>query len=126
MTRSLFLLLPLLVACGEEGGETSRVDDILALTGDATAGATVYADNCASCHGTDATGGSGPAIAGMGETEEMAEVILEGEGDMTAFDGVISDQDIADVIAYVQSLYGSPEGRRAREGAAAFTLLGAA
>lgn len=104
MTRSLFLLLPLLAACGD-GGSTTRVDDILALTGDATNGATVFADNCAACHGADGTGGSGPDLTGESEgAEEMADIILNGEGDMTAFDGVITDQEIADVIAYVESI----------------------
>lgn len=88
------LLLPL-VACG---GDTSS------LTGDATAGATIYADNCASCHGADATGGSGPNLVGVVETDEATDIITNGEDAMPAFGDILSEQDIADVIAYVQSL----------------------
>lgn len=94
---SALTLIGLAIACGDGG----RVDDILALTGDAAAGATVYADNCASCHGDDGTGGSGPDISGESETEEIAQIVLDGEGDMPAFDGDLTDQEIADVVAFV-------------------------
>jgi len=87
----LALLLPL-VACGSS------------LTGDATAGATVYADNCASCHGADATGGSGPNLVGEVETDEATDIIMNGKEAMPAFADILSEQDVADVIAYLQGL----------------------
>ena len=94
----MLLFISLLVACGGEG----RIDDVLALDGDAVAGESVFADECASCHGVDGTGGSGPDLRGEGEgDEEIAEAVLFGEGDMPAFDGDLDDQDIADVVAYV-------------------------
>ena len=85
------------------GCASSREDDILALTGDTTNGGTVFAANCASCHGTDATGGSGPSIAGVA-ADEAVSIVLAGEEDMPAFDGEITDQEIADVLAYIESL----------------------
>lgn len=84
----------------------SRVDDVLALTGDAAAGQAVYQARCALCHGDNGEGGTGPAIAGEDELEELVEVVLFGEGDMSGFDGVISDQEVADVVAFVQTLTG--------------------
>lgn len=94
----MLILLPLLVACGGDG----RIDDVLALEGDPTNGEAVYLDTCASCHGDDGSGGSGPDIASESESEdELAEVILFGEEDMPAFDGDLTDQEIADVIAYL-------------------------
>ena len=84
--------------CGSKG---ARVDDILALEGDPVNGAEVYAANCASCHAADGSGGSGPNIQGEDEDAEVAEVVLEGEEDMPAFDGDLTDQEIADVVAYV-------------------------
>lgn len=90
-------LLSLSLACAS----ADRVDDIMALTGDPASGATVYAAECASCHGADGTGGSGPNITGEDEAEEIAEYVLFGEGDMPAFDGDLTDQEIADVVAYV-------------------------
>lgn len=91
---SALLLLPL-AACGS------------GLTGDPTAGEAIYADNCASCHGVDASGGSGPNLLGEVEEGEATDIILNGEGDMPAFADSLSDQDIADVIAYLQDLGGS-------------------
>ena len=31
----------------------------------------------------------------------MTEIVLNGEGDMPSYDGYLSDQEIADVVAYV-------------------------
>ncbi len=87
-----------LVACG---GKEGRVEEVLALEGDATNGAEVYAVNCAGCHGADGSGGSGPNIQGEDEEEEVASVILEGEDSMPSFDGDLTDQEIADVVAFV-------------------------
>ncbi|MCB9685365.1 MAG: cytochrome c [Alphaproteobacteria bacterium] len=93
--------LALLVGCGGDDGGGSRVDDIMALTGDAAAGESVFASNCAVCHGADGTGGTGPDITGESEADEVAGYVLDGADGMTAFDGVLSDQEIADVVAYV-------------------------
>lgn len=83
---------------------SSQVTDILALDGDATAGEALFADNCASCHGADATGGSGPDLTGEEMDEEAVGVILDGEEDMPSFVDTLADQDIADIIAWVGSL----------------------
>lgn len=98
--RALLFVIPLLAACG---GDT-RVEDILALTGDAVAGEAVFTANCESCHGVGATGGSGPELVGHGADEEHVEVVIDGEEDMPAFGDTLSDQDIADVLAYTGSL----------------------
>ena len=86
------------IACG---GKTGRVDDINALEGDSDNGAEVFAANCAGCHAADGTGGSGPDITGEDDQDEVTEVVLEGEGSMPAYDGDLTDQEIADVVAYV-------------------------
>ncbi len=95
----MFLFLSL--ACAP----STQVDEILALDGDSEAGSTVYADNCAGCHAEDGSGGSGPALVGEAdEGEEFVALVLDGEEDMPAFSDTLSDQDIADVLAFVQSL----------------------
>lgn len=89
---------------GSDGtGEGDRVDDILALTGDAAAGEAVYTANCAVCHGADGTGDppSFPDITIETDEAVVAQQVLEGGEGMTPYDGVIPDQDIADVVAYV-------------------------
>ncbi len=96
----------LLAACAG-GAKDDRITTILALTGDTTAGETVYSTNCTGCHGADATGGSGPSLVAAfaeGEDEEMLDYIINGDGDMPAFGESLADQDIADVWAYVGSL----------------------
>lgn len=87
-----------LVACG---GKEGRVEEVLALEGDATNGAEVYAVNCAGCHGADGGGGSGPNIQGEDSEEEVASVVLEGEDEMPSYDGDLTDQEIADFVAFV-------------------------
>jgi cytochrome c551 len=86
-------------------GDTAQVDDIRALEGDATNGEAVFGANCASCHGVDGTGGSGPNIIGeAGEDDaEWVEIILGGEDTMPAFVDVLTDQEIADVLAWLKS-----------------------
>lgn len=103
MSKLLFALpFALLVGCA--GGEESRADTILGLSGDATAGADVYDANCASCHGTDGSGGSGPSLLDeYPGAAEAVDVILEGTGDMPAFD-TLADQDIADLLAFLDGL----------------------
>jgi len=88
------------VGCG-----SSRAAEVGALTGDAVAGAAVFAANCASCHGADGGGGSGPTLAGAGiDVDSIIAIVLSGEGNMPAFDGTLADQDIADVSAYATSM----------------------
>lgn len=97
-----------LSACAED-----RATTILGLTGDPTAGEAVYTANCASCHGAsglgvddpDTTTLTGPnlteAAGEAGEDAEFVDIILYGQGDMTAFETVLDDQEIADVLAYM-------------------------
>lgn len=105
--RYLPLILLGLVACGEkDGGDSdpgsSRIDDILALTGDTANGQTLFEANCVSCHLADGSGDIGPSLQGALEDDAL-EYILNGEGSMPSFSSW-SDQDIADVYAYAESL----------------------
>jgi mono/diheme cytochrome c family protein len=95
---SLIFVSLFAMACG---GKSDRVDEINELEGDPENGAVVYAANCAGCHGADGTGGSGPDITGEDDQDEVTEVVLSGEDSMPAFDGDLSDQEIADVVAFV-------------------------
>ena len=99
MRFGMMLAMVMVSACA--GGSGTRADDILALTGDATAGATIYSDNCAVCHGADGTGGGGPNITGESVGDEAINVVIDGKESMTAFGDVLSDQDIADLFAYM-------------------------
>ena len=72
--------------------------------GDASAGESVFSQNCGGCHGQDGGGGTGPALAGNEEAadaEEVLKQIREGGGGMPPFEGQLQDEEIANVAAYV-------------------------
>jgi cytochrome c6 len=98
---SLFALFPaLFVACGDEPG----TDGGDAVEGDAAAGKAVYEARCAVCHGAAGQGaGNYPAVAGEGGSEAI-EIVTNGDGSMPAFRGQLTEQEIADVVAYIETL----------------------
>ena len=79
-----------------------------ALTlGDAARGKTVFAKNCAACHGPDAGGDIGPALRGSGiRLVDARSVLRTGRGIMPA--GIVSGIDESDVLAYLGTIVGSP------------------
>lgn len=112
----LGLLLAGALACGgggeTEGGDgegSSGGEDLSAfegpITGDATAGATVYANNCAGCHDAGA-----PNLNEHGQNESAAEIrslIRNGSGRMPAFDeATLSAADLENVMAHLQGEFG--------------------
>lgn len=101
-TMRWWMLAGMMAGC-DGGGSGSRVDDILALSGDEAAGDALYAQNCAVCHGAAGGGGSGPNLTGKSVTGEVVQVILNGEDEMQAFGDVLSDQEIADLLAWLDT-----------------------
>jgi mono/diheme cytochrome c family protein len=101
-----------------------------ALPGDPAKGATVYGQNCATCHGASLTGGIGPSLnpieklPGVANTLDAAfliDIITNGRKhqagdprstDMPAKGGnaSLTDQDVKDLAAYIiqQNMTGSP------------------
>jgi len=74
-----------------------------AVSGDAARGKTVFARNCAGCHGADATGGVGPSLHDAGLTaSEVEAIVASGRGVMPP--GLVTGQPAADVAAYVATL----------------------
>jgi mono/diheme cytochrome c family protein len=102
------------MACGTEGPSGDRASTIADLDGDVASGEAVYTANCAVCHLADGTGetngGVGDdlvqALAEGDDDLEYIEVIINGEGEMTAFGDSLDDQEIADVIAYMNDAFG--------------------
>jgi mono/diheme cytochrome c family protein len=91
-------------AAGCAEGDGAGVDAVLALTGDTGNGEVVFAANCASCHAADGTGGTGPNITGGLSADQIARVVVNGEDSMPSFSGTLSDQEMADVVAYVEQV----------------------
>lgn len=74
--------------------------------GDAEAGADVFAEaGCGSCHTLDAAGSSGSVGPNLDESKPDFELVVDrvtnGKGNMPSFSGQLSEQEIADVAAYV-------------------------
>lgn len=64
----------------------------------------LYAQNCASCHGSEARGGTGPALAGNSRVSDAAMVentIRFGRGSMPAFMAQLSGDEISLLVDYV-------------------------
>ncbi|HKZ13627.1 MAG TPA: PQQ-binding-like beta-propeller repeat protein [Solirubrobacterales bacterium] len=85
---------------GEEGGETAE-----AGAPNAEAGKEVFAEQCSVCHGATGHGGNGgPDLTTMPKAKEQAgaeEQVTNGGGGMPPFKGVLSEEEIKNVAAYV-------------------------
>jgi alcohol dehydrogenase (cytochrome c) len=83
----------------KEGGEEAAAGP------DAAAGKEVFAEQCSVCHGGDGLGGNGgPDLTTMPKAKEQAgaeEQVTNGGGGMPAFKGQLSEEEIANVAAYV-------------------------
>jgi quinohemoprotein ethanol dehydrogenase len=85
---------------GEGGGNGATT-----TKGNAAAGATVFANNCQSCHGADGRGGNGgPDLTGIPSAKNYNTVLTQvenGGGGMPPFKGQLTPKQIADVSTYV-------------------------
>lgn len=92
-------------------GDRPNVSSVLDIEGDAELGATVFANNCASCHGRDGRGGFGPNLRSgtfnyRFTNERIAQQVRQGSGSMPGFEASrISDQDLAGLIAFIRNWY---------------------
>jgi alcohol dehydrogenase (cytochrome c) len=90
---------------GQEGEELEE--------GDAEAGQSVYANNCAACHGPNGEGGrAGPALRGRESAQDfnaVVEQVVNGGGGMPAFGDQLERDQIANVSSYVVERLASEE-----------------
>lgn len=93
---------------GEEGEgepEGGAAGGIEAAAGNPGAGSQIFSQNCAVCHGAQGSGAAtGPDLQQpelAQEEEAVVSQIVEGGGGMPAFGEQLSDQEIADVAAFV-------------------------
>ncbi|MDH3498531.1 MAG: c-type cytochrome [Acidimicrobiia bacterium] len=71
--------------------------------GYAVVGPTIFADQCAACHGALGEGLTGPALAGLTDTDATA-VVESGFGGMPAFGPTLEPGDIEAVVQHALSL----------------------
>ncbi len=85
----------------------------------ASAGATVFAQSCAMCHGADLKGVAGPALIGPtfaapGNKYTVGSVFTEISQQMpVSAPGSLSHDEYADVMSYIMSKNGYPAGTTA-------------
>jgi ubiquinol-cytochrome c reductase cytochrome c subunit len=74
-----------------------------------SSGAIVYSQNCAACHGAAGQGGIGPALKGESARKDAAAVASYVKNPAPPmpklFPGALSENDVAAVSAYVQTLH---------------------
>ena len=72
-----------------------------------SSGASLFAANCANCHGANAQGGAGPRLAGsqrVANTEMVRSTVQYGRGMMPGFGSLLSADELDSVVAYVTGL----------------------
>ena len=71
-------------------------------------GTSLFARNCAMCHGQDARGDEGPTLYGITKSDaQLSRTLKEGiKGEMPRFGSKLSDGDIASLIAFLHTLKG--------------------
>lgn len=83
----------------------------IVLAGDPVKGRPLYMDRCSGCHGLN---GSSHVLQvpnfTMGEglmvpDQEIIAVVKKGKGIMPGFNGILTDAEIRDVIAYVRTFF---------------------
>ena len=86
----------------------------------AALGKTVYAANCAGCHGENGQGsGSFPALAGnaaaTGDPAPQIQFVLNGKDGSHKFGDKLTDQEIAAVLTYIRTNWGNQAGQISEE-----------
>lgn len=72
----------------------------------ATAGAVVYETNCSSCHGERLANAGGMPDLRKLKAEDKAKfetVVNDGRGQMPSWSGILSDEEISQIWAYIRS-----------------------
>jgi mono/diheme cytochrome c family protein len=100
-----------LTACGgDDEAATTTTEGTTTEGGSTPVGREVFVANCGSCHTlSDAgtTGSVGPELDGGGYSVDQVETqVRNGGGGMPAFEDTLSDEDIAEVAAYVAAASG--------------------
>jgi cytochrome c553 len=96
---------------GTETTPTETETEPGATEGDPVAGKQIFIANCAACHTLADAGTSGTVGPNLDDAQPSSELVTDrvtnGQGAMPSFAGTLSDQDIADVAAYVSQTAGT-------------------
>jgi len=84
---------------GNQGGEAPA-------DGTAAQAEAIYKANCVSCHGANLGGGLGPELRNVDQRlslDEQFTVVKEGRGQMPAFGGSLSDEEIRALVEWMSA-----------------------
>jgi cytochrome c553 len=91
--------------------ETTTTETTPAPSGDAAAGKVVFTTNCGGCHTLSDAGTSGTVGPNLDDAKPDEALVVErvtnGQGVMPPFGGTLTEQQIADVAAYVSTIAGT-------------------
>lgn len=76
-------------------------------TGEATRGEALYNASCIVCHGSRATGGIGPRLAGnpvLSNEQAFWKIVYEGRHVMPPLKGAVTEQQMADIRAWLKTM----------------------
>ena len=96
----------------ETESESTTTETTPAVTGDPVAGKAVFtgASGCVGCHTLADAGATGTVGPNLDEAQPSEELVVDrvtnGQGAMPPFSGSLTEQQIADVAAYVSSVAG--------------------
>jgi cytochrome c553 len=94
-----------------ETTETTTTETTPAVEGDPVAGKVVFTTNCGGCHVLSDAGTSGSVGPNLDDAQPDEALVVDrvtnGQGVMPPFGGVLTEQQIADVAAYVSTTAGS-------------------
>lgn len=101
-----------LVSCARDQANGHRAADLPTAMSDSgsptntSSGRALFLKNCAHCHSADAHGDEGPDLHGLDWTDEQITARIRNgkKGQMTAFAGKLSPDEIKDVVAYLRTL----------------------
>lgn len=95
----------------ETHGDETETHEGTDLEGDPVAGKSIFVTNCASCHtlgDAGTTGTIGPNLDESGPSfQHVLDRVTHGRGVMPPFEDTLSEQEIADVAAFVSESAGS-------------------
>ncbi|WP_419945948.1 c-type cytochrome [Candidatus Poriferisodalis sp.] len=101
-----------LAACGTSDATEADLErlELAFERADVALGSEVFDDSCSVCHGSDGSGGVGAALGGVDErlsVRNHLSVVWAGRGSMPPFGGILADAEIAAVVAYQRSTFGT-------------------
>ena len=105
MRQIIYAFMGLMISCVD----AEEIQEIVSLEGDEEVGEELFTSYCAGCHGADGTGDRAPSLLRKRivemTTEENA-IEIQRRMRIEGLSGVLSNQDIADIISYLYVLQG--------------------